>query len=542
MAAGDCPLVIFEDDDILVVNKPAGMNAHAPDVYAGEGLFEWLRDREPRWAGLAVVQRLDKDTSGVMVFAKTARAARLLAAQFEARTVRKTYVLLTKGSVPAQEVTAQSTLVRRGVSRPAVTRFCPQPAGQSAGALGLPDAGAPTAPPTRVVLAHPLTGRTHQIRAQAAELGFPVLGDPLYGGGTAAAAGRLYLHSLELTLHRPVDDGETTFRAPPDFGADPRPALRHALLDREETDAYRVMHGAADGSPGWFVDRFGDYLLSHAERPPEGERLESLIRLAAGLGARGVYHRETRREARGSSPAALTPSLVSGEAAPAEFPVRENGLRLLISFAEGYSVGLFLDQRDNRRRLLQDHVGAGFPAFPHGAAGAEVLNAFAYTCGFSVAAAVAGARVTSLDLSKKYLEWGRRNFAANGIDPAQHDFIYGDVFDWAGRLVRKGRVYDVVLVDPPTFSTSKQRGVFRAEKDYGKLVGALLPLLKPGGVLFASTNAVRLAPAAFLAMLEEAIAAAGRRVTARRYAPQPPDFPITREEPAHLKTVWLKVE
>ena len=106
-----------------------------------------------------------------------------------------------------------------------------------------------------------------------------------------------------------------------------------------------------------------------------------------------------------------------------------------------------------------------------------------------MAAARAGARTTSLDLSKKYLEWGKRNFALNNLDPTPHDFIYGDAFNWLKRLAKMGRRFDVVILDPPTFSQSKESGVFRAEKDYGKLVAAALPLIKAGGVLFASTNA-----------------------------------------------------
>jgi len=187
--------------------------------------------------------------------------------------------------------------------------------------------------------------------------------------------------------------------------------------------------------------------------------------------------------------------------------------------------------------LLMNHVAAGFPL----SEGGEVLNVFAYTCGFSVCAAKAGARVTSVDLSKKYLEWGRRNFELNGLDVSSHDFIYGDTFEWLRRLAKKGRSYDVILLDPPTFSQSKQHGVFRAEKDYGKLVKAALPVLKPDGVLFASTNAGAWAPEDFLGSVREAVRWRHRRVKQEYYAPQPPDFPITRDEPAYLKTVWLRI-
>jgi 23S rRNA (cytosine1962-C5)-methyltransferase len=130
----------------------------------------------------------------------------------------------------------------------------------------------------------------------------------------------------------------------------------------------------------------------------------------------------------------------------------------------------------------------------------------------------------------------------NQLDAAGHDFIYGDTFDWLRRLAKKRRLYDVVLLDPPTFSQSKASGVFRADKDYGRLVVAALPLLRTGGVLFASTNAADWAPEEFLAAVAEAIQEANRRILQQHYVPQPPDFPISRAEPAYLKTVWLRVE
>jgi 23S rRNA (cytosine1962-C5)-methyltransferase len=234
---------------------------------------------------------------------------------------------------------------------------------------------------------------------------------------------------------------------------------------------------------------------------------------------------------------------VLGEAAPEHFPVRENGLQFELGFGEGYSVGLFLDQRDNRRRLLTRHVASDFPLLPSSIGNRrwEVLNAFAYTCGFSICAAKAGARTTSLDLSKKVLEWGRRNFILNGLDPGEHDFIYGDAQGWLRRLAKKGRAFEVVILDPPTFSQSREHGAFRAEKDYGRLVSAALPLVKPDGVLFASTNAARFRPEDFLGQVRSAVAAAGRRIVQQHYVPQPPDFPICREEPGYLKTVWLRV-
>jgi 23S rRNA (cytosine1962-C5)-methyltransferase len=581
------PCVIFEDEHLLAVHKPAGWNTHAPGPHAGEGIYDWLRHREPRWATLAILHRLDKETSGVLVFGKTPAANRSLTEQFTERRVRKKYLLLTDQPVPQREFTVKTALVRVGEKYASL----PPHAGaeiaetkfklfnemlQVGRAVPSPPRRGEDAAPYQCVEASPLTGRTHQIRVHAAESGFPILGDTLYGGTPAA---RVFLHAAEISFAHPATDKPVTFHAPANFDAilqfggasvlasrkddcssgspgvsphllnpnwistDPRLALRAALIDPQETDAFRVIHGASDGWPGWYVERLGKFLLSQSEQPLRAEQREELARLAKMFSARGAYHKILSRQVRRTTAAEASPQPVLGEAAPERFEICENGVRFELGFNEGYSTGLFLDQRDNRRRFLTGHVAADFPLFDPQTPDPrpEILNVFAYTCGFSVCAARAGAKTTSLDLSKKYLEWGRRNFALNGLDPAAHDFIYGDAFDWLRRLAKKGRAFDAVALDPPTFSQSKEHGVFRAEKDFGKLVAAALPLVKPGGVLFASTNATDWPPEKFLADVEKAIHSSRRKILQRHHVPQPPDFPISRAEPAYLKTVWLRI-
>jgi 23S rRNA (cytosine1962-C5)-methyltransferase len=127
------------------------------------------------------------------------------------------------------------------------------------------------------------------------------------------------------------------------------------------------------------------------------------------------------------------------------------------------------------------------------------------------------------------------------MDPARHEFIFGDAFDWFRRLAKKKRVFDIIILDPPTFSRSKERGVFQVEKDYGALLAAALPLLKPGGLILASSNTATLGPEKFLDAIDRSLAQSRRRVLARQYIPQPPDFPVHRDEPAHLKTIWLQI-
>jgi 23S rRNA (cytosine1962-C5)-methyltransferase len=585
------PCVIFEDEHLLVVHKPAGWNTHAPGPYAGEGIYDWLRHREPRWSSLAILHRLDKETSGVLVFGKTPAANRSLTEQFTGHRVRKKYLLLTDRPVPQKEFNVKTSLVRIGekyASRPggemAETKFKLSDKMLQAGrAVPSPPRRGGDTVPCHCVEASPLTGRTHQIRVHAAESGFPILGDTLYTGTPAA---RVFLHATEITFTHPATGQPVTFRAPSGFDAllplggasvlasrkddryrgspgvsphlsDPRLALRAAVIDPGATNAFRLVQGASDGWPGWFVEKFGDFLLSQSEQALNSKQSDELSRLANTFSSHGAYHKILSRQVRRSTTTDASPQLVLGSSVPAErchskesgflpktatsaFEILENGVRFEMSFNEGCSVGLFLDQRDNRRRFLTGHIAADFDVgswTPDGG----LLNCFAYTCGFSVCAAQAGARTTSLDLSKKYLEWGRRNFTLNDLDPGPHDFIYGDAFGWLRRLAKKGRVFDAVVLDPPTFSQSKEYGAFRAEKDFGKLVAAALPLVKPEGILFASTNAADWPPEKFLASVETAVGAAKRKILKQHYVPQPPDFPISRGEPAYLKTLWLRI-
>src|SRR5579863_5597841 len=108
------PCVIFEDEHLLAVNKPAGWNTHAPSPFAGEGIYDWLRHREPRWASLAILHRLDKETSGILVFGKTPLANRSLTEQFTNRNVRKKYLLLTNGAMKKHEFVVKSKIARAG--------------------------------------------------------------------------------------------------------------------------------------------------------------------------------------------------------------------------------------------------------------------------------------------------------------------------------------------------------------------------------------------------------------------------------------------
>jgi 23S rRNA (cytosine1962-C5)-methyltransferase len=313
---------------------------------------------------------------------------------------------------------------------------------------------------------------------------------------------------------------------------------RPDILDPARTNALRLVHGGSDGWPGVYIERLADHLLLQSADAPDKILQQHLAALAEEHGCHGVYFKQLRRDVRKTDPGNASPELIQGTAAPERFTILENGIGYEASFGEGYSYGLFLDQRDNRARWSAPEIRSWLPAGHYQPA--RLLNAFAYTCAFSVCAAKCEFETTSLDLSRKYLDWGRRNFDLNDLDPDQHDFIYGDVFEWFKRLHNKGRRFEAIVLDPPTFSKAK-KNIFKADRDYGRLIEHALPLLESGGILFASTNAAQLSKSNFLNQIRSEIVQTRRDIQKEVFVGQPPDFPVSPSEPAYLKTAWFQV-
>jgi len=181
--------------------------------------------------------------------------------------------------------------------------------------------------------------------------------------------------------------------------------------------------------------------------------------------------------------------LVSGKEILRNFVVLENGIKFNISFLEGGGTGLFLDQRDNRKKIQAL------------AKKKEVLNCFCYTSSFSIYTSLGGAtKTTNIDLSKKAIEWSKNNFLLNQLDVNNHEFIIGDVWDWLRRFQKKERTFDVIIIDPPSFSTSKTT-VFTVEKDIPRLIGAGLNILREDGILAFSTNIAKINFSKFFQLL-----------------------------------------
>jgi 23S rRNA pseudouridine1911/1915/1917 synthase len=246
--------IIHSDAELIVVNKPAGMTVHHAPGHPDGTLVDALLARFPELAAMAepdgvmrpgIVHRLDKDTSGVMVVARTQFARTSLARQFKDRTVRKVYLAIVRGVVSPDRMTIARPLGRHPLERKrmSVSSRHPREALSHVGVLRR----FPGTSPATLVWGRPETGRTHQIRVHLASAGHPCLGDPLYGrtkmGIDAAAFGPgQALHALALAINHPRTDERLEFVAPVPEGMALFLAARGVAAD---ANALRVWIAAA---------------------------------------------------------------------------------------------------------------------------------------------------------------------------------------------------------------------------------------------------------------------------------------------------------
>jgi 23S rRNA (cytosine1962-C5)-methyltransferase len=305
-------------------------------------------------------------------------------------------------------------------------------------------------------------------------------------------------------------------------------ARRAGLLD-EDHDACRLVHAESDGLPGLVVDRYADVavvqLLSAGAERWRGFWPEAIARAA---GVRAVFERSDA-EVRGLEGLAPRVGPMLGEA-PAMAAIREGGLAYEVDVVRGQKTGFFLDQRDNRA------LAARF------AKGCEVLNAFCYTGGFTVAAlAGAARRVVSVDTSAEALDLGRRNAAANGLDPGRAEWVAADVFEHLRRLRDQGRRFGLVILDPPKFAPTEKH-VPRAARAYKDINLWAMKLLAPGGRLMTFSCSGAIGPDLFQKIVAGAAADARADLVIERRLAASADHPVSIHFPEgeYLKGLVLR--
>lgn len=261
-----------------------------------------------------------------------------------------------------------------------------------------------------------------------------------------------------------------------DYGPESAPESDDRNIGKIETGALRA------AAPRW-LDRFG------------WESVSWLDRASAGDSGRSGNH------------------ALAGDP-PEEIVIRENGLAFRLEPRHPRNVGLFLDTRPLRRELFET------------ARGARVLNLFCYTGSLGLAALAGGAEeVVQVDVSARYLDWGRENLRLNQLPADRARFTRMDserYLDWA---LKKGLRFDHILLDPPVFSRFDGK-VFRFATDYFRLAAKCAALLAPGGTLHAVTNYSGVRPAAFAAELARTFRESGHPALAPRRVPLPPDYDL----------------
>jgi 23S rRNA (cytosine1962-C5)-methyltransferase len=549
--------ILYEDDDLIAVDKPAGVPCQAPDAMRPHDLPSRLKRFLAARRGVSVDdvylgthQRLDAESSGVIVYALRPSANPGLAAQFESREVQKRYVAAVGGKPPAKGAELVDWLAPEAGGRMRVVRGSRPGAKQAKSAIEkVRRNGERSWLQIRID-----TGRTHQIRVQLAERGCPLVGDALYGG---ARAFRLMLHSESLALKHPATGAPLEIRAPVPAAFEDwlahgvRPAFRdsalfgcaldHACQRRFSegralaagiTTAFRLLHEEGDGVPGFGVDVYDRYLVVRVRADAPAEDEEALLSGLDRLGASGVYfkrHPKQANEMKQASDDRAAPSTpVRGAAAPESLIVYEQGVPFEVQLHEGLRTGLFLDQRDNRRRIGEI------------ARDKRVLNLFAYTGSFSVAALSHGAaHVTTVDVSRAALRQADRNVARIGASD-RHRSIAQDAFDALEMLARRGERFDVIICDPPSYATTK-RGRFRVTKDYVSLCRAALQVIAADGVLLACLNHYGISQAALRKFVQSAVQAQGLHLQSMRDTPAQVDFPTAGGAEPPTKSVMARL-
>ncbi len=347
----------------------------------------------------------------------------------------------------------------------------------------------------------------------------------LFGGGfwnpQSRTPLRMLRHGAELLTEDDLDD-----------------ALRRAVSWRREdcrldatTNAYRVVHGDSDGLGGLIADRYADVLSLEVTTLGVWQRLPRFVPLLhelCGTSRHVISVDEGIARMEGIDPAT----------APAGEPVRrvrivENGVNFEVDFAQGHKTGFFCDQRDNRLKLARL------------AEGKSLLDLCCYSGGFSIQAKLHGAaEVTAVDLDEKAIAMAKRNANINAAQgPLRIDFVHADAFVYARQMVKNGKSFDIVLLDPPKFVLGRDEEKEEGLRKYHDLNMLGLQCVRRGGLFVTCSCSGLVSPAEFEKTVIKAAQRLGRRLQILEMTGPGWDHPFlsTYPEGRYLKVLWARV-
>jgi len=541
---------LYEDDEILAIEKPAGIDTSRLPKQPMSGIVEVIGALRGDKEHLEPANRLSRYESGILLLAKTPALARHIRTGLKTMRVTQQYVAVVLGKMPQARITIDP---QRGSSRGKTGGRRRQAPERSAGAATATAATSLQSirlgPKRSLIRCTTHVPTTHALKAQLRSLKLRALGDVLRTSATRPMTHQMTcLHLAQISFHHPGKSTKITVRSPvPEVfesiaqgRRDVTRFLRAGLvrrlpcLSRRESNAYRLLSGHVEDVPGLTVEIYDDVVVIEVSEARAWTI--DMVRDAARwycdrLGARAVYVRHNLRDG-GETAAHVAAAFpvgqpIAGKETPKETIVAETGMRFVVKPWEGGSIGLYLDHRENRRRI-RSMVG-----------GKDVLNLFAYTCGFSVAAAMGGASSTvSVDLAGAALEWGKKNFELNGFPLDQHEFVSVDAATYFRRARKEERDFDFVIIDPPSFAHGRKRGQdFSVARDLPDLIREACGVLRKGGMMMVSTNLRKMSHAGLRKHIKDG---AGKRRPRIIEKPElPGDFAI---DPDHAKTMIVQLD
>jgi len=312
--------------------------------------------------------------------------------------------------------------------------------------------------------------------------------------------------------------------------------IKTAIHNRENfyrdktTTAFRVFNGEGDGIGGLTIDYFeGFYLLTWYSIGIYAFKDRILEALKKQVEYKGIYQKK-RFDSKGQY-LDDEADFICGDKAPEPLIIKENSVNFAIYLDDGPMVGVFLDQREVRKSIRDTY-----------ASNKTLLNTFSYTGAFSVFASIGGAsKTTSVDLAKRSRSKTQEQFTINNIDLNKQEIIVEDVFHYFKYAVKKGKLFDIVVLDPPSFARNKKQ-TFSVAKDYVKLLKEAIEITNKNGVVIASTNYANLSIDKFKAFVALAFEELECKYKIEKHFSLPKDFRVddTFKEGNYLKVLFIR--
>lgn len=484
--------------DFLFLEKPFGWSTHSPSAenQFHVGLHEWSKDLAVSYlknSDFYVCHRLDRETSGAILFARNLEAARALGEKFEKHEVQKSYFFVTKSHTQKSQFEYSSYIEKVGdkfvSSNKTPNSFTSFEKINSFGDFEL-------------WRAMPKSGKPHQIRLHAEALAIPILGDQAHGG---AQFSRMMLHSHSLDFE--IAQEKMHFESALPYVFENLEVLRNLDLANWISTSerrYWWIQNAQEISERQFLSHTNTWRWLHNENRnlraeqlggnvffywyndhfPDTAQVQNIeifydfilsLNRKLGLSNDDAQYFLQLRSDRQKSPREFG-EIKSTPGFPKRWKIKENGIHYELRIDSGLSTGLFLDQRNNRNWIKNNSKNK------------SVLNLFSYTGGFSLCAAHAGAsQVVSVDVSVNFLEWSKHNFALNDLPITNHEFRKIDSLEYLRWAKKKSLKFDLIICDPPSFARIDKK-IFKIDKDLPELLELLASVLSSDGQILFCTN------------------------------------------------------